>query len=556
MKLKNLSIKNFRSITEAKKIRLNDLTVIVGKNNEGKSNILKGINIALGILSSPYFMTHRKRLETEYEWKRDFPVQLQDKKRIIKKTIFELEFEFEDNEIKEFKDTIKSNLNGLLPIRISIGEDSKYEIEIVKNGRGHKTLNLKKNKIIEFISEHIQINYIPAIRTGEHVSDIIAKMLQKELMYLEKNESYINALKIIEALQDEQLQKLSKKLKEPLSKFIPSISSLAIKMPDERRRIGLRMGCEVYINDGYLTDIEYKGDGIKSLVALSLLHDREKTGSSIIAIEEPEAHLHPGAMHALCSVIQKLSLTNQIILSTHSPLFINRDSIESNIIIEGGSVKSAKKIDNIRKTLGIKSSDNLQGANFVLVVEGEDDKISLKKILSSISEKLKKLIDDHLLVIESLGGAGNLPYKLTGIQGSLCKYHVFFDHDPAANTSIADSITEGLLQLNQYTQTICGGMDESEFEDCINQLIYKDLLLSKYGIDISHSSFSGRDKWSKRISRTFASQGVSFSESIKAELKADIANLIKLSPIGEILNPHKSNSITALIDKLERQVQE
>ena len=50
MKLVDLSATNYRSITNAHKITLQNLTVLVGKNNEGKSNLLTALNVAMTTL--------------------------------------------------------------------------------------------------------------------------------------------------------------------------------------------------------------------------------------------------------------------------------------------------------------------------------------------------------------------------------------------------------------------------------------------------------------------------------------------------------------------------
>lgn len=47
MKLISFSITNYRSITTAHKIEMSNLTILVGKNNEGKSNILNALNTAM-----------------------------------------------------------------------------------------------------------------------------------------------------------------------------------------------------------------------------------------------------------------------------------------------------------------------------------------------------------------------------------------------------------------------------------------------------------------------------------------------------------------------------
>ena len=50
MKLVSFSVTNYRSITKAHKIAIGQYTVLLGKNNEGKSNISNALNCAMNIL--------------------------------------------------------------------------------------------------------------------------------------------------------------------------------------------------------------------------------------------------------------------------------------------------------------------------------------------------------------------------------------------------------------------------------------------------------------------------------------------------------------------------
>ena len=50
MRLSSFSIVNYRSITNARKIQTGNMTVLVGKNNEGKSNILRALTLAMDIM--------------------------------------------------------------------------------------------------------------------------------------------------------------------------------------------------------------------------------------------------------------------------------------------------------------------------------------------------------------------------------------------------------------------------------------------------------------------------------------------------------------------------
>ena len=58
----------------------------------------------------------------------------------------------------------------------------------------------------------------------------------------------------------------------------------------------------------------------------------------------------------------------------------------------------------IRDILGVKASDNLVNANYVLIVEGEEDVVSLKALLPRLSASLAKALNNNILVIDSIGG--------------------------------------------------------------------------------------------------------------------------------------------------------
>jgi putative ATP-dependent endonuclease of the OLD family len=52
MKLVSFTVENYRSITQAHNLKLEQSTVLVGPNNEGKSNVLKALVVAMQVLTS------------------------------------------------------------------------------------------------------------------------------------------------------------------------------------------------------------------------------------------------------------------------------------------------------------------------------------------------------------------------------------------------------------------------------------------------------------------------------------------------------------------------
>lgn len=554
MKLIKFSIKNFRSIHNAPDIPISDSTILIGKNNEGKSNILKALLVSMTLLRDH---SKRRRInisrgtrlnEEYYYWERDFPIQLQtiDRKGY---TIFRLEFELNPDDITEFRSKINSTTNGILPLEIKIGSDNIAIFKVPKRGKS-TVLSKKSASISEYIASKININYIPAVRTNDDAIDVIKNMLSTELQVLENDPEYLKAVQIITDSQRPLLDKLGHRIKDSLSDFLPNIKEVTLNIEDDERKFALRRGLQVIIDDGTPTNIDFKGDGIKSLVALALLKNRSiGSGISIIAIEEPETHLHPSAIHALNEVINSLSNENQVILTTHNPLFVNREFLKNNIIVDLGKAAPAKSLKKIRDLLGIKASDNLLNASYVLVVEGEDDAIALNSILPTLSEKLKRALKSNLLVIDYIGGAGNLSYKLTLHKMSLCKYHVLLDNDEAGRKAFSDAMTAKLLDIKNTTMITCNGMTNSEFEDCLSIDIYSEQIKQEYGVDLS-IKFKGNQKWSSRIKDSFLVHGKPFSENVLKQVKLTVAYAVSKNPEDSLLT-HKRNSIDALVKSLE-----
>lgn len=561
MNIVNFSVTNYRSITQAYKIPISEISVLIGKNNEGKSNMLKALNVSMRILSDHGYniRTHinrlnRRRSRTSYQWERDFPISIQSRKNNTQ-SIFRLEFELSEEEVSEFKKEIKSNLNGTLPIEIRIGKDERPKIKVIKTGRGSKTLNQKSNKIADYIAKRIVFNYIPAVRTDKEAMDVVDDMLSTELAILENDQKYKDAFKVIKELQSPILSKLSDSIKDSLIEFIPNIKEVNIEIQERNRRFALRQVFDVMIDDGNKTNLEYKGDGVKSLAALGLLKNitLEKGTASIIAIEEPESHLHPGAIHILKDTIYELANTNQVIVSTHNPLFVNRNNIKGNIIIDSGKARTSKNIKEIRELIGVKASDNLLNASYVLVVEGEEDVVALKSLLPFLSETLSEAIKNHYLVIDKLGGAGNLGYKLSLLKNALCTNHVLLDNDKAGKEAFEKAEKEGMLKQKDATFIICNGMSNSEFEDCLNKTIYTQSIQTEYGVDINVSGFEGNSKWSERMRKVFLSQGKNWNDTIKSKVKQTVAESIKYD-LENALFTHKRSSIDALVRTLERMI--
>lgn len=117
MQLTYFTVSNYRSITAAYRIDLKNVTVLVGKNNEGKSNLIKALDLAMKILHYVGITKRRVIPARSYSWIEDFPISLQNNKKLKNKhTEFRLDFLLNDTEVAEFYNAVGSWINGELSI--------------------------------------------------------------------------------------------------------------------------------------------------------------------------------------------------------------------------------------------------------------------------------------------------------------------------------------------------------------------------------------------------------------------------------------------------------
>lgn len=552
MKLVSFTVNNYRSITSANKIAISDITILVGKNNEGKSNLLRAINLSMITLRYYQDPFGIRRSRTLYDWETDYPVSLQKSKKKKKESEFTLEFELTPSEVQEFKNRYNHVLNGYLPIRISFDQNNRPILKVVKNGKGSKELNQKSRYICKYIAQNIEFNYIPAVRTEEDALREIRRQVMRELTLLEDEKKYKEAVQTISSLQEPIMKRLEQAVKTTLSDFLPSVSDVSIRF-DNRITLERYRDVSIRINDGQNTDIQNKGDGVKSLVTLALLNNIHinESGMSVVAIEEPEAHLHPEAINRLRESIYSLSSKSQVIISTHNPLFVNREYVNKNIIVEEGVAKQAKNIREIRNVLGVKASDNLYDAEVMLLVEGETDAISLKALLSNRSKKLNTAMSTHRLSIMPMGGTSGLSYYLNMTNQLIGQAVVFMDSDKAANQAIKKALDQHLINNQNYLLCTCDGMKNAEFEDSIAINIYRQAVIEKFDVDLDTGKMKNKSKvWSENVKEIFKDAGKFWDENVEKEIKYLIASCVCNSATNAV-DDSKCKAINKLVSIIE-----
>lgn len=563
MRLASFTVKNFRSITDAYKLPLRDFAVLVGPNNEGKSNILKAVVTALDLLSRSQFYRAQRQIRYRYgeertlgyNWSRDFPVDLQSSEP-TGRSEFALEFELTQKELTAFRTATKVNLASNLKLKLSFGrEDAKFEVQL--QGKAKQKLSLKLEEVARFVGERLDIQYIPAIRPSDLAVEVVEELLSRELAQLELQPTYQKLLTQLEAAQQPTLNALSAELTKTISSFVPEVTAIQLVTSNTLRR-AVRRSCTVLVDDGTRTDLGMKGDGIKSLTAISLLrHTSQKAlgdKSLILAIEEPESHLHPRAVHRLREVLQEIAKTHQVILTTHSPVLVDRQDSKRNIVVRDGRAVAAKHIREVRDALGVELSDNLVSASLVLLVEGEEDARVLGVWLPKLSHKIHSALTNGSLVIDTLVGANNLKYKAGLYKTHLCNVHAFMDNDEAGRAAVDAAVLAGVLAQNEYQAAVCQGMQNSELEDLLNESSYAPALTQHFAVSlVGKFMSSNRKSWSDRIRDNFENQGKPWSKQLERQVKYYVSSSAAAGGVDS-LNVHHKGPIDALVGQLEARL--
>lgn len=559
MRLAGFSIQRYRSIIKAQDLPLGDLTVLIGPNNEGKSNILHGLVAGMRILQRAgsaglikgRFSSTAPRSD-DYIWDRDFPVQLRDS-HPDGSTIFDFAFELTDEELGAFRKEVGSSLTGLLPIRITANRGG-ITLRVFRKGAGSPKLTEKRDQIAQFLGSRIWLEYIPSIRTAESAEQVVGNIIDTELRQLEATDEYRNAVATIETLQTPILDSLSETIGSTLSTFLPDVSGVSLQIPSRDRLGALRRSVRITIDDGTATDIDLKGDGVKSLAAISLIKyssERLARGRELIlAIEEPEAHLHPEAIHTLRPVLEEIAKTQQVVVTTHSPLLVSRKNVPANILVEGSRARPAKTVEEIRESLGVRTQDNLKSARLVLICEGNSDSAILGAVLESRSSALAQALADGDLVIEACHGAGRLVSSLARLRSELCLVHVFVDADQASIDACKRAEDLRLLAPISRTLATCPGLKESEIEDLIDADLYSGWVQDTFGVALGAKFRSGKSKWSTRMQDAFKTAGQYWDQDVESRVKQAVASLVVDRP-KEALHVKRAGAIDTLTGSLE-----
>lgn len=394
MIIRKVKILNFKSLRDFEIEFNNDINIIVGNNESGKSTILEAINLALnGQLNgrqaineiSPYIFN----LETVNEYKADLNAGNTPLPPFI---LIELYFTSEDPKLASFKGTDNSEKSNELGIVASIEFDDRYNDEY-----------------LSYIEDPTQVNNIPteyfkfnwhsfsgASLTKRGIP-ITTTLIDASTIRLQYGTDYYIQKIINDTLDPTQRTNLSliyRGLKESFSsegaiqEINDVLSDTSANLNEKELSVSIdvsqKHSWETHLT-AYLDEIPFNflGKGEQNILKILLALERQVEDSNIILLEEPENHLSYSTMSKLIKRVHEKCEGKQLILTSHNTFILNKLGLEKVILIANGTQTSLNALSEgtqnyFRKLPGFDTL-RLVIAKKPILVEGPSDELIVQK---------------------------------------------------------------------------------------------------------------------------------------------------------------------------------
>lgn len=411
MILTKVRIKNYKSILDTKEFSLQqDYIVLAGKNESGKSTILK----ALEKLSNRNFYDNEKPVGLDGDWNPEIIYKFRltkneqaevtsllgivadDNDEIIvsvSKNSFNIEYATLQTKLEEFKMSTLIDFTKTYNLNFDCTNKNFDELLTNIDNNGFIIVESaeedeKQNRFIELKTKILSLNdklynllekNIPMITYHPNFRNILPSSFKKsdlndptKNIMLKRLENYLNAnfSKIFDETDLDSRYSISESLSKNIDRDFKTIfkqNRVKIILSPDKDTITIRVrDIETSSTGDYESNaikIEERSEGFQWYFNffITLKGSGLKDGD-IILIDEPGVFLHPKAQIDMLDFIKEQSKTYQIIFTSHSPYLINKDELYHLRLVEKENLHGENMFKETlvkEKIHGVKDKDTL-----------------------------------------------------------------------------------------------------------------------------------------------------------------------------------------------------
>ncbi len=461
--ISRVAVKNFRSIEDLE-LRPTALCALIGENNTGKSNILHAI---------------RTVMAKDWLSIRDFSEQ--DVLDFDPSNDICIEVEFDqpptysgfasenDIEVPIFRFTLTRYKRNTAANRVGDprlerecldrqGEKITVLREAPKRGEKHKYQKLLG--LPQAVKSQVPVIYIGADRQLSqqlpHTRySLLRRLLEDVAETVKRTTREVDGEeKTLEEIFKERLGHALEMLRVPeflkLEELVRwhALENLGYDPERDRERFAISFGLFdsmeflkairlVVDEGGREMDATLLGDGAQNAVILAIFQAYEelKKQGAVFLIEEPEMYLHPHRARFLYETLRRISETNQVIYTTHSPHFVGIPFLEEVRLVDRDDTfrtrcrASSLEVTPMMREKLLKEFDpernELFFARHVILVEGDTEKLALL----AYAQRLGIDLNRQGCSIVEVGSKNDLPFFADVLQSFGIPHTLVFDED-------------------------------------------------------------------------------------------------------------------------------